>query len=84
MPRCMGAVYWQLNDCWPVASWSSIDSSYRWCALHYEAKRFFAPVLISGVENKETHEVEVHLTCDDYKKRPVSVEIEVMTTQEKS
>ena len=41
--RCMGAVYWQLNDCWPVASWASIDYYGRWKALHYTAKRFFAP-----------------------------------------
>ena len=45
--QCMGAVIWQLNDCWPVASWSSIDYYGRWKALHYYAKRFFAPVLIS-------------------------------------
>lgn len=44
--RCMGAVYWQLNDCWPVISWSSIDYTGRWKALHYYAKRFFAPVMI--------------------------------------
>ncbi|HWR22340.1 MAG TPA: glycoside hydrolase family 2 protein [Feifaniaceae bacterium] len=45
--RCMGAVIWQLNDCWPVASWSSIDYFGRWKALHYYARRFFAPVLLS-------------------------------------
>ncbi|MDR3166569.1 MAG: glycoside hydrolase family 2 protein [Treponema sp.] len=48
--RCMGAVYWQLNDIWPVASWSSIDYSFRWKALHYYAKRFFQPLLISCQE----------------------------------
>lgn len=48
--RCMGTVYWQLNDCWPVASWSSIDYYGRWKALHYYAKRFFAPVLLSCEE----------------------------------
>lgn len=48
--RCMGAVYWQLNDCWPVISWSSIDYHGRWKALHYYAKRFFAPVLVSCEE----------------------------------
>ncbi|MDR0290107.1 MAG: glycoside hydrolase family 2 protein, partial [Treponema sp.] len=45
--RCMGAIYWQLNDCWPVASWSSIDYYFRWKALHYYAKRFFQPLMIS-------------------------------------
>ena len=45
--HCMGAVVWQLNDCWPVASWASIDYYGRWKALHYYEKRFFAPVLIS-------------------------------------
>ena len=45
--RCMGAVIWQLNDCWPVASWAGIDYFGRWKALQYYAKRFFAPVLVS-------------------------------------
>jgi len=48
--RCMGAVVWQLNDCWPVASWSSIDYYGRWKALHYYEKRFFAPIMISCAE----------------------------------
>lgn len=63
-PRCMGALYWQLNDCWPVASWASIDSLGRWKALQYAAKNFFAPLLISGVENNKNHTVEIHTTND--------------------
>ena len=51
--RCMGAIIWQLNDCWPVASWSSVDYFGRWKALHYAAKRFFAPVLLSAEEEGE-------------------------------
>ncbi|MBR4459302.1 MAG: glycoside hydrolase family 2 protein [Clostridia bacterium] len=54
--RCMGAIIWQLNDCWPVASWASIDSLGRWKALHYAAKRFFAPVMISVEEQGELSE----------------------------
>ena len=41
---CMGSIYWQFNDCWPVASWSSVDSLGRYKALHYAAKKFYAPV----------------------------------------
>ena len=45
--RCMGAIYWQINDCWPAASWASIDYYFRWKALHYFAKRFYQPLMIS-------------------------------------
>lgn len=41
---CMGSIYWQFNDCWPVASWSSVDSFGRYKALHYAARKFYAPV----------------------------------------
>ncbi|MBP3361215.1 MAG: glycoside hydrolase family 2 protein [Clostridia bacterium] len=44
---CKGAIYWQINDCWPAISWSSVDWFGRYKALHYEARRFFAPVLCS-------------------------------------
>ncbi|WP_438445311.1 beta-mannosidase [Gorillibacterium sp. sgz5001074] len=60
--RCMGSIYWQLNDCWPVASWSSMDNFGRWKALHYFAKRFYAPVLLSAKD--EGPKVELHLTND--------------------
>jgi beta-mannosidase len=73
MPRTMGTLYWQLNDCWPVASWSSIDYHHRWKALHYMAKIFYAPLLISGVENAETGTVEIFITSDLIK--PVKGEI---------
>lgn len=62
MPRGMGTLYWQLNDCWPVASWSSLDYFGRWKALHHLARRFYAPLLVSGVEDGP--EVTVHVTSD--------------------
>ena len=44
-PDCMGTLFWQLNDCWPVTSWSSVDYYGRWKAFQYEAKRSFNPIL---------------------------------------
>jgi len=73
MPRGMGTLYWQLNDCWPVASWASLDYYGRWKALHYLAKKFFAPLLVSGIEDTEKGTVEIHLTNDHL--TPVSGEI---------
>jgi beta-mannosidase len=64
MPRGMGALYWQLNDCWQVASWSSIDYFGNWKALHYMARDFYAPVLISGVEDWKAGTVDIHLIND--------------------
>ena len=46
-PLCMGAIIWQLNDVWPVASWSSIEYSGKWKLLHYAAKDFFAPINVA-------------------------------------
>ncbi|MFX0069470.1 MAG: glycoside hydrolase family 2 protein [Candidatus Hermodarchaeota archaeon] len=60
--HCMGSLYWQLNDCWPVASWSSLDYFLRWKALHYFAKRFYQPIFASVKE--ETNEIEFWITND--------------------
>ena len=46
-PRCMGTLFWQLNDNWPVASWSSIEYGGKWKPLHYLAKRFFKPIHVT-------------------------------------
>ena len=57
--RCMGTIIWQLNDCWPVASWAMIDYEGRWKAVQYYAKRFFAPLMISceeeGILSQDTN-----------------------------
>jgi beta-mannosidase len=64
MPRGMGTLYWQLNDCWQVASWSSIDYFGNWKALHHMARHFYAPLLVSGLEDWDTGTVEIHVTSD--------------------
>ena len=76
MPRTMGALFWQLNDCWPAFSWSSLEFGGRWKALHFAAKRFFAPILVSahvpgdewmGIGNvwrSSIREVHLYTVCD--------------------
>lgn len=60
--RVSGTLIWQLNDCWPVASWASLDYFGRWKALHYAARRFYAPLLLSVADQGKT--MEVHVTSD--------------------
>ena len=61
-PRTMGALFWQLNDCWPVASWSSIDYFGRWKALQYYARRFYGDLLISPFAHDGA--VDVYIVSD--------------------
>ncbi|MCX6166050.1 MAG: glycoside hydrolase family 2 protein, partial [Ignavibacteriae bacterium] len=61
-PYCMGTMYWQLNDCWPVISWSGIDYFGRWKALQYFVKESYKEILISPVEEKDL--VKVYIVSD--------------------
>ncbi|WP_181684609.1 beta-mannosidase [Halorhabdus salina] len=63
-PYSMGAIFWQLNDLWPVASWSSIEYGGDWKALQYMAKRFFEDVLVSFHDDPDDDELEVWITSD--------------------
>jgi beta-mannosidase len=60
--RVSGTLIWQLNDCWPVASWASLDYFGRWKALHYAAKRFYASLLLSVADDGKT--MKAHVTSD--------------------
>lgn len=77
--RCMGAVVWQLNDIWPVASWASIDYYGRWKALHYAECRMFAPVLISC---EETGELTERPFCIQERKEPLKMAIRLHVANE--
>ena len=66
MPYCMGTLYWQHNDCWPVASWSSRDYYGRWKAQHYFAKKAFDKILLSPIE--EDGELNIYVVSDILKK----------------
>ena len=77
--RCMGAIIWQLNDCWPVASWSSIDYFGRWKAMHYAAKRFFAPVMISA---EEEGEVSQNPRINEYRTTPIERSVRLNVANE--
>jgi len=59
MPYCMGSLYWQINDCWPVASWSGIDYYGRWKALHYFVKEAFKPEILVCFEQNDSIKVKI-------------------------
>jgi beta-mannosidase len=75
-PRTMGTLYWQLNDCWPVASWASIDYFGRWKALQYYARRFYENVLVSTAE--ENGEVSIYVVSDLAEARPGLLEVRLL------
>jgi beta-mannosidase len=56
-PYCMGSLYWQLNDCWPVTSWSTLDYYGNWKAAHYQVKESFAPILLAVTENADGYSI---------------------------
>jgi len=75
-PYNMGTLYWQLNDCWPVVSWSSIDYLGNWKAFHYQAKRSFEPVLVSIAETDKSY--DVYLISDLMKELKADIKFELI------
>lgn len=76
-PICMGTLYWQLNDNWPVCSWSSLEYSGKWKCLHYVAKRFYAPVIVTAFQTRDK-EVEVWVVNDRHESRQARVNLRVL------
>jgi len=71
-PTCMGTVYWQLNDNWPVCSWASIEYGGKWKLLHYMAKRFFEPTIASAFQHADGT-LELWVTNDEARERHCKV-----------
>nr|WP_321408555.1 glycoside hydrolase family 2 protein [uncultured Carboxylicivirga sp.] len=76
MPYCMGTLYWQINDCWPVASWSSTDYYHKWKAMHYAVKRGYEPVIVSA--DVKADGVDVYLVSDYHQKEDVHLKVSVV------
>ncbi len=76
MPYCMGTLFWQINDCWPVASWSSTDYYHKWKAMQYAVKRGYKPVLVSADVQKEG--VDLYLVSDIHQPVKVNLSLTVM------
>ncbi len=76
MPHNMGSLYWQINDCWPVASWSSIDYTGRWKALHYYARRFYNEILVSLQEEKGN--ISVFVVSDRLQPAPAQLHLSLL------
>lgn len=76
-PYCMGTLYWQMNDCWPVASWSSMDYYGRWKAVQYYAKRSFKDILLS-IDNSASGTVNIHLVSDLIAPKSLTVRVKVL------
>jgi len=75
-PYCMGTLYWQLNDCWPVTSWSGLDYYGRWKALHYHVKRAYANVMVHGHNHDGT--IYIFLVNDLPEGKQVTLQAELM------
>ncbi len=75
-PYTMGSLYWQLNDCWPVVSWSGIDFLGNWKALHYQARRSFENLLITSEVVNDT--LQVYIVNDHLKEYQDSLKVEVL------
>ena len=76
-PHCMGTLYWQLNDTWPVASWSGLDHGGAWKSMHYMARRFYAPILVTA--RKSGSEFIVSAVHDLPEAFVLSLEVTVMS-----
>lgn len=75
-PYCMGTLFWQLNDCWPVTSWSSVDYFGNWKAFQYQTKRSFENILISV--NEEENQYKIYVVNDELNSEKAELELKLL------
>ncbi len=75
-PFCMGTLYWQINDCWPVASWSSMDNYGRWKALQYNVKKAYQSIIVSPF--RENENINIYAVSDEYNGTTVKAQIRLL------
>ncbi|MBV2184446.1 MAG: glycoside hydrolase family 2 protein, partial [Rhizobium sp.] len=78
-PHCMGTLYWQLNDTWPVASWSSLDYGGGWKALHYMARRFFQPVNVVAIPSDDGTSITFSMVNDTLEEQTIDMNLLAVT-----
>ncbi|MFD0836449.1 glycoside hydrolase family 2 protein [Mariniflexile aquimaris] len=76
MPYCMGSLYWQINDCWPVASWSSIDYYGNWKASHFKVKELYKP--IKSLFFVKDNQLQVHIVSDELENKSAKLNLKLL------
>ena len=76
MPYCMGSLYWQINDCWPVASWSSIDYYGHWKASHFKVKELYKP--IKSMFFVKDNQLQVHIVSDELENKSAKLNLKLL------
>lgn len=80
MPYCMGTLYWQMNDCWPVTSWSAIDHYGNRKALYYASRKIFSPVITSVLQNKNA--LDCYIIADGKQQNNPQAIVEIIQTDD--
>ena len=79
MPHCMGSLFWQLNDCWPTISWSTVDYYFRWKAAHHAVKKAFEPVILTA--KQEGGRIEVFAVTDNLEINDAVLSVKIIDFQ---